>query len=274
MQQIINFVLRNKTFLLFLLLFSISIALTIQSHAYHRSQFINSANFLTGGIYKKFHGFNQYFNLKSENEILLEENKRLKSLLFNVDSDTLHSTFIDTTTADKAYKLISAKVYNNNYSNTNNHLTLSKGEKDSIKQDFGVITSKGIIGIIDNTSTNFSTVLSILNTKSRINAQLKNSNHIGSLIWNAKSPEFVQLTDISKFAPVKIGDTIVTGGQSSIFPKDIPIGEIKSFTLDIGGDTYTIEVKLFNDMTNIGHVYIIENSYAEEIKSLENAIND
>ncbi len=34
------------------------------------------------------------------------------------------------------------------------------------------------------------------------------------------------LEDVLKFAPVKIGDTIVTGGESSIFPKGIAIGTI------------------------------------------------
>lgn len=140
--------------------------------------------------------------------------------------------------------------------------------------DLGVITSKGIVGIIDNTSNNYSRVISILNTKSRINAQLKNSNHIGSLIWNTKSPEFVQLIDISKFAPVIVGDTIITGGQSSIFPKGIPIGTIDNYELDISGDMYTINVKLFNDMTAIGHVYVISNNDFEEIQSLQNIINE
>ena len=73
--------------------------------------------------------------------------------------------------------------------------------------------------------------------------KLKSTNHIGSLTWNGDSPEFVQLMDISKFAPVKIGDTIVTGGQSAIFPKGIGIGTIASFETDISGDTYTIQVK-------------------------------
>jgi rod shape-determining protein MreC len=138
----------------------------------------------------------------------------------------------------------------------------------------GIITSKGIVGIIDNSTKNYSGVISILNTKSRINAQLKNSNHIGSLIWNTKSPEYVQLIDISKFAPVKVGDTIITGGQSSIFPKGIPIGTIDNFAIDIKGDMYTLNIKLFNDMTNIGHVFIITNSDTEEIKSLEVPIDE
>lgn len=275
MQQIINFVIRNKTFLLFLLLFSVSIALTIQSHSYHRSKFINSANFFTGGIYESANNVTSYFDLKTQNEILVEENKTLRAQLLNgLDSTETLSSIIDSTTYNGRYKIESAKIINNNYSATKNYLTINKGEKNGLKEDIAVITSKGIVGIIDNTSNGYARVLSILNTKSRINAQLKSSNHIGSLIWNGKSSEIVQLTDISKFAPVKQGDTIVTGGQSSIFPQGIPIGIVDNFVLDIGGDTYTVDVKLFNDMTNLSHVYIIENLDAREIQQLESLIDE
>ncbi|WP_400077004.1 rod shape-determining protein MreC [Winogradskyella sp. R77965] len=273
MQQIFNFVIRNKTFLLFLLLFSIALTLTIQSHSYHRSKFINSANGLTGGVYGTFNSIDQYFNLKDENAILSEENKQLRERLFN-SGNTLDSTYIDSTYSTGKFRVIIADVYKNSYSLTNNYLTLNKGRNDSINEDFGVITSKGIIGIIDNTSRNYSTALSILNENSQINAKLKSTNHIGSLTWNGKSPEFTQLVDVSTFAPVKVGDTIVTGGQSAIFPKDIGIGIIDSFETDISGDTYNIEVKLFNDMTNIGTVYIIENLDRTEIKALENRVNE
>lgn len=274
MQQIINFVVRNKNFLLFFLLFSISFSLIVQSHTYHKSKFINSANFFTGGIYKSVHGISQYFNLKTENQKLLEENKQLRSILFNQNTNTLKTTYADTAKYDQRFKLVPAEVYKNSYSNTNNYLTINKGTKDSIKLDFGVMTSKGIVGIVDNVSKHYARVMSILNTNSRINAQLKKSNHIGSLIWNTESAERVQIKDISKFAPVAKGDTIITGGESTIFPKGIPIGVISDFSLDVGGDTYTINVKLFNDMTNIGHVYIIENLEAYEIKSLQNPIDE
>ena len=273
MQQILNFVIRNKTFLLFLLLFSIALALTIQSHSYHRSKFINSANGLTGGVYSTINSVDKYFNLKTENDILSEENKRLREQLFNRNTTT-DSSFIDTTYSKSIYRVTIADVYKNSYSSTNNYLTLNKGRNDSIKEDFGVITSKGIIGIIDNTSNNYSRALSILNTRSRINAKLKSTNHIGSLTWNGESPIYAQLEDVSQFAPVKIGDTIQTGGQSSIFPKGIGIGTVSSFESDISGDTYTIQVKLFNDMTNIGTVYILENLDRNEILNLENSSDE
>ncbi|WP_179343902.1 rod shape-determining protein MreC [Winogradskyella ursingii] len=273
MQQIFNFVIRNKTFLLFLLLFGISMALTIQSHSYHRSQFIHSANGITGGVYGTLNSVGQYFDLKDKNQILAEENKRLRERLFNLSSDS-DSSYVDTTYSREAYRVIKAEVFKNSYSLTNNYLTINKGKNDSLKQDFGVFTSNGIVGIIDKVSKNYARVLSILNKNSRINARIKKTNHSGSLKWDGKSPVFVQLDDVSTFAPVKVGDTIVTGGQSAIFPRGINIGTIDSFETDIGGDTYKIQVKLFNDMTNIGTVYILENLDRTEIKFLENTTDD
>lgn len=265
MQQIINFFIRNKNFLLFAFLFLIALLLTIQSHSYHRSKFINSANFLTGGIYSTVNSIDQYFGLKDENKKLLEENNRLKTILFN-DENELN---IDTTLLSNRYSLIPALVYKNSYSATNNYLTINKGERDSITEDLGVITSKGIVGIVDNTSKNYARVMSILNTNSRVNAKLKKSDHFGTLRWNAKSPEIVQLVDIPKQAPIVEGDTIITGGRSIIFPEGIPIGVVTDFNIDETQNYYQVNIKLFNDMTSIGHVHVIRNLDASEIKALE-----
>ena len=268
MQQILNFILRHKTFLLFLLLFSLSLFFTIQSHSYHKSKFINSANVMTGGIYEVANNFGAYFNLKKENEILLEENTRLKSILYNANQDSLKGVYMYPNLSKQLFKSTSAIVTKNSYSATNNYLTINKGIRDSITEDLGVITSKGIIGIIDNTSNKYARIMSILNTNIRINAQLKKTNHIGSLRWNTKSPEFAQLMDMPIQAPVEIGDTIVTGGQSTIFPKGIGIGIVNSFNEDASENYYEINVKLFNDMTNIGHVYVIKNLDSAEISTL------
>lgn len=268
MQQIINFIIRNKNFLLFLLLFSISIVFTIQSHSYHKSKFINSANFLTGGVYNSVNNISDYFSLRSQNNLLAEENNRLKSLLYN--SKENDSTYIDSLSFNTKYKFTSANIIKNSYSLSDNILLLNKGKNNNIQEDFGVITSQGILGIINKTSGNFSTVISILNTTSNISAKLKKSNHYGSLKWNAKNPRLTQLVDIPKIAKFKVGDTIVSSGLSSIFPKDVPIGTINDFKLDNTENYYEINVLLFNDMTNIEHVYIIENINSEEINNLLN----
>jgi len=267
MQQIINFIIRNKVFLLFLLLFSIGFSLIIQSHSYHKSKFINSANFLTGSIYGTANSISGYFGLKEQNDILLEENNRLKSILYNTQNNTLKDSIVRIDSSS-IYKFTSAKIYKSSYSSPKNYITINKGENDSIKEDLGVITSKGIVGIIDNTSKNYARILSILNINSRISAKLKTSNHFGILTWDGKSPDIVQLVDVPKQANITIGDSIVTGGYSTIFPEGINIGSIISSKLDETENYYTIQIQLFNDMTNLSHVYIIENRHANEISNL------
>ena len=54
---------------------------TVQSHSFHSSKFVNSANAVTGGIYKKVNSFSEFLHLREENEILAQENVYLKNLL-------------------------------------------------------------------------------------------------------------------------------------------------------------------------------------------------
>ncbi|SHF87040.1 rod shape-determining protein MreC [Flavobacterium segetis] len=268
MQQIFNFIFKNSNRILFLILLGISLFLTIQSHSFHRSKIISSANFLSGGVYEKVNNLNEYLNLKNENDILALENAKLRSMLFNV-KDTATAKTLDSIEGVKLKDIIVAKVIKNSYNVYENYLTLNSGELQGIKTDMGVINSLGIIGIIENTSPKYSTVISILNKRTQINAKIKKSDHFGSLNWNGKSTGFVQLTDLPRLALIKIGDTIVTGGQSVIFPENINIGTIAKIYRDNVTNYYTLDVKLFNDMTNLGHVYIIKSKDREEVNNLE-----
>ncbi|MEO0058914.1 MAG: hypothetical protein RLZZ312_561 [Bacteroidota bacterium] len=268
MQQIINFMIKNSTRLLFLLLLGISLGLTIQAHNYHKSKIISSANFLSGNVYEQVNAVDEYFNLKKQNEDLAVENKRLKSLLFN-QKDTTQIAVKDSVQGIKAVNIILSKIIRNSFNVPDNYLTINSGAKEGIKTDMGVVNDLGIVGIVEKISTNFATVQSILNTKSKINAKLKKSNHFGTLSWNAKSTGFVQLTEVPRLASAKKGDTIVTGGESDIFPGEINIGTIDKVYIDDKTNYYTINIKLFNDMTNLGHVYIIKTKVREEILKLE-----
>jgi rod shape-determining protein MreC len=270
MQQIVSFIIKNSYRLLFLLLFVVSISFTIQSHSYHKSKVISSANFFTGGIYQKVNDINEYFHLKAQNDQLAIENARLKTLLFNLKDTTKTKPFFDSIKGVRKTDIIVSKVIRNSYSTYENFLTINNGKSSGIAPDMGVINSAGIVGIIDKTSKNYATVISILNVNSKINAKIKKSNHFGSLIWNGKSTGFAQLIDVPRLAGVRKGDTIVTGGQSVIFPENIGIGTIDKVYIDNETNYYTLDIKLFNDMTNLGYVYIIKNKDRQEIINLEN----
>lgn len=268
MQQIFNFIYKNSNRLLFLLLLGISLFLTIQSHSYHRSKVISSANFLSGGVYERINNVSEYLNLRTQNDALAQENAKLRSLLFAVKDSTAIPK-LDSIKGLHPKDIIVSKVIHNSFNSHENYLTLNSGSLQGVKPDMGVINSLGIVGIIDNTSANYATVVSILNIKSQINAKLKKSNHFGSLTWDGKSTGYVQLMDVPRLASIRKGDTIVTGGQSVIFPENINIGTIDRIYEEVETHYFKIEVKLFNDMTNLGHVYIIKSKNREEIINLE-----
>lgn len=230
---------------------------------------ISSANFVSGGVYEKMNNVSEYLNLRTQNEALALENARLKSILFKT-KDTTEIKKIENLVGVAPDDIVVSKVIHNVYNTQENFLTLNSGSKDGIETDMGVINNLGIVGIVDKTSPNYATVLSILNEKSRINAKIKKSNHFGSLSWNGKSTGFVQLTDVPRLASVRKGDTIVTGGQSVIFPENINIGTIDKIYIDNVTNYYTLNIKLFNDMTNLGHVYIIKSKNKTELNNLEN----
>lgn len=265
MQRIINFILRNRNAFLYGFLAFISLVMTIRSHSYHQSKFFNSSKWLSGSIYGTGADISSYFGLREENNRLLEENKQLRRLLFNRDDDSL--PVLDSTLVN--YEVLSAKLVKNSYTSPRNYLTIDKGKLDGVQQDMGVITTMGILGIVENVSKHYATVQSVLNTKSNINAKIKNTEYFGSLIWDGSDYTVAQLIDIPRLVPLVVGDTIITGGMSSIFPENIPIGIIKKYDLNASRSFYNIDVELFNDMANLKNVYLIENKDRNEIKTLE-----
>ncbi len=270
MQQIISFLYKNKLFILFLLLEVLAVLFTIQSHSFHKSKFVNSANFISGGIYDRVNNFKEFFLLKKENQRLSEENAYLRNLLAieNKDSVSTDVLVLDSLKYNQKYSYTSAKVINNNYRKNNNYLTIDRGSNSGVEPDLGVINSKGIVGITKSVSNNYATVLSILNVNSRINAKLLNSDYFGSLSWDNEDYNVVQLQDLPVQASIYVGDTIVTGGKSTIFPEGIPIGTIRDFKTQNNRYEY-INIGLFNDMSSIGYVQVIKNFDKLEIQNLE-----
>ncbi|WP_396209172.1 rod shape-determining protein MreC [Flavobacterium sp.] len=268
MQQIINFIIKNSYRLLFLLLLALSLTLTITSHTYHRSEYINSANRITGSVYTKINDVNEYLSLKEKNKELASENALLKEMLFN-KKDTLIAAKTLFRNDLNNFNVVVGKVVKNSFNARENYITINAGKSLGIKTDMGVINDKGIVGIVEKTSPDFATIQSVLNIKSKINAKIKNSDHFGSLVWDGKNVGFAQLIDVPRLASLRKGDSIVTGGNSDIFPENIPVGKIDKIFIDRKTNYYTINVRLFNDMTAIGYVYIIENKKKKQKQDLE-----
>lgn len=259
MQQIINFLIKYRNLLLYLFLLVIALGFTIQSHDYHRNTTIHSTGYVTGNLLDTKSVIYDYFELKDQNDKLSKENAQLRMQLLEI-SDTLlgqESSFIFSDSVP--YKIFPARVIKNDFYKTDNYITIDIGADQGIEPDMGVISPTGIVGVIDRSSEEFSRVISILNSQISLNAQIKGTATIGSLKWDGKDPYIMSLEDVPRLAQVVKGDTIITGKQSTLFPPDILIGTIEDAQLVENGSRYKIDVKLFNDMTDLDYVNVIKN---------------
>ena len=263
MQKLLNSILRNRTLLLFILLFGLSLRFIAKNHDYQRSSFTAFNNAVTSPFFKARHNIISFLKHQKNNEQLVAENQFLLSQLITKNNQKF---LLDSVPFD----VIPAQVIHNSIQLKHNRLTLNKGGKNGVKKEMGVITATGVVGVVNNINTQTSGVISLLNKSLRVNAKLKKSNHFGSLYWDGKAPNTMVLSDVPLAAKVTIGDTVVTGGMSAIFPAEIPLGVISATEVPVNDNYYDLRVSLFQDMTNLSQVYLVHFPSADLIKEMIN----
>jgi len=262
MQWLLGFILGYKNLFLYIFFVAFILSFSYYQSEYHKSKIFKASIFITGKTSEPLKKLTSYFRLKKINAHLIEENLYLKSLVIDKNYNSNFGDEIE----DSPFTLISGSVIKNDISSSRNIILINKGSSNMVEKEMGVIGSKGIIGIVNETTDRFSSVLSILHKDIKINAKHKKSNAFGSLFWEGNAPDKLKLSDISIINKINIGDTIVTGGMSAYFPEGIIIGNVIEIEND--GKYYLLNVKLINNMTNLDNVYILKNRNKSEIKSL------
>lgn len=270
MRPLLQFLVKHVNFFLFILLEFFAFFYIIKSNYYQQSVFINSANAVTGGIYKMHSNVTDYLSLKITNKILAEENAKLRNTQQSAFLKTNNKTYvIGDTLYQQQYEYTEAKVIANSINKPNNYITLNKGYNQGIRKEMGVVASQGVVGIVKDVSANFSTVTSVLHSKSKISAKIKKNNYIGTIVWEGGDERLANLKDIPTHVKISSGDTIVTSGYSLIFPGGIMIGRVYLYDNNKENDFYNIKIRLNTDFNNISYVYIVKSLMKDELEALK-----
>ena len=276
MRGLIQLIARYGSFLLFLLLEVLSLVLVVRYNQQQNEIFLNSWGLLTTYLEQQADNVGDYYGLKKEVIQLQGKNIKLMEQLDNAKySNRLFRDTINDDTLLQLYTFIGANVISNSITSANNYLRLDKGSEHGIKPHMGVISDQGVVGIVRHVSPHFSSVMSLLHSQSRVKATVKSNGYFGTLTWDEDTdPRYINLEAIPKHAEIAQGDTILTSGFSQIFPTNIPIGTIEDFWLEPGENFYTIEVKLYIDLSKIRYVYIVDHLMREEHEALDQAANE
>jgi len=272
MRYLIAFFKRYSTFFLFLILEIIALFWILNKQAYQRSVFASGTTAITGSVFNTVYGVSGYFNLLKDNNKLMVENANLRKQLIEVEKsiiryDTLFSKQDVISSDSTQYSFIPAYIICNSVNKANNFFMIDVGEKDGVTSEMGVIGPNGVIGIIVNTSKNYSWVMSLLHGRCRISARLKKNNMLGTIKWDGVDYRKGTLIDIPSYIDINKGDTLVASGFSHMFPRGTDIGIITDYRINSGDDMYTITFEYLEDLKKLNNVYVVINkSQKEQVK--------
>ena len=215
-----------------------------------------------------------YFSLKEQNDALARENFELRLRLEQMEELIPEEERLDeimTGNISDNYRFIHAKIAKISNNSQHNYMIISKGFEDGVTEGAGVITGKGAVGIIDAVSRHHAYARSFKNHEMNISARLGTEGAVGPPSWNGITSDGAILKEIPHHVEFEKGDTVYTSGYSSIFPPDIPLGEVGDARI-VNGATYEINVRLFEDFGALRYVTIVENLSKEEMKELEDRL--
>jgi rod shape-determining protein MreC len=276
MRNIFLFIRRYFNFFVFLFLQVTSIYFIVQYSKYHSSSFGNITNQITGKINKQYNNIERYFDLKKTNDSLVLANERLyNKLRMNFElPDTATRTVIDSIREDsilkfRKYLFLHSRVVANSVSAQNNFIILSSGRKQNFREGMGIVDPlNGVVGIITEVSDDYAVVMSLLHRDSHISGKLLKGGETGTLSWDGKEPNMVSLTNIPKSAKIAKGDTVITSGFSTTFPKGMMIGTVEALYSESSSNNFKVKLRTSVNFFNIDYVYAIDNSQQEAIDKL------
>ena len=276
MRNIFLFIRRYFNLLFFLLLQGFCIYLIVHYNTYHNAVFSATTNQLTGKINEQYNKVEDFFYLKKTNDSLVKANERLYNKLkadFQLP-DTASKVVLDTIKVDslteyRKYTYLSASVIENSVNTQSNFIVLSRGKAQQLKEGMGLVDiNKAVVGIITAVSSDYAVAMSLLHKDSHISGKLFKGGETGTLSWDGKTPNIISLTGIPKSAKVAKGDTIITSGFSTYFPKGMLVGYVTEVIPEKSTNNFLIKFKTAADFYNLQYVYAIDNSQQEAINQL------
>lgn len=276
MRNIFLFIRRYFNFLFFLLLQVLSIYFIVSYSHYHRAAFGKMSNQLTGHVNQRYSQVERYFHLRKTNDSLVRANERLYNMLkanFEVP-DSLPLTVVDTLRTDsleqyRSLTYINAGVISNSVATQNNFIVLSRGSKGGLREGMGVVDpNRNVVGIITEVTGDYAVVMSMLHKDSHISGKLLKGGIVGTMSWDGKQPNLVTLTNIPKSAKIAKGDSVITSGFSTTFPKGMLIGRVEGVYTDPSSNYYKVKLFTAANFYNLQYVYAIDNKHQEAVSQI------
>ncbi len=279
MKNLLDFFVKHSAWFVLMLYLILSFVLLVRNNPYQQSVYLTSANAVCATVYEGISSVTDYFHLKGINDDLQERNALLEMELVDLRAQVndLKMQLPDTLKTQPVlqhFDFIVAHVISNSIAQTNNYITINRGEADGIKPEMGVVDQAGVVGIVNIVGKHSARIISLLNPDIRLSCKLRDSEYFGSMVWEGGDSRYAVLEELPKHLTYQVGDTVVTSGFSTVFPEGIIVGTVEGRARNLSDSFVSLKVRLTTNFSQLSTVRVITNDMADELKKLEVNPND
>jgi len=219
-------------------------------------------------------GFGKYFTSIDK---LIKENEELKTQLAQENSNEIAAyasqdenewlkNYLSLKADHPDYVMLDAMVIGEQASNYITTFTLNKGSYNGVELNMPVVNEQGVIGSVCEVGLTWCRVATILEGQSAAGACVLRSGAAGLVSGDyASSLEgYCTFSHLDENADIKVGDIIITGGESSIYPFGLTIGTVSEINVNPYDRTKSATVIPVVDFDDVDMVMIITSFGTEE----------
>jgi rod shape-determining protein MreC len=193
-----------------------------------------------------------------------EELQKMRSIV--IDYETLkqqneqYEKYYEFKKQNESLKFVLASVIGKDPDENFYGFSIDKGSLSGICVNDPVITPNGLVGWIYSVRPMSSLVKTILSQDSKVSVFCKEKNESGIIIGDVKLADenLTAITFLNTKSNFSEGDMLITSGLSGLFPRDLPVGRIKSaIESDQKDGVPFCKVEPFEDIKNITDVSVV-----------------
>ena len=275
MHNLYIFFRKHYFFFLFLLLEVISLIFFFRFNTFQSAVMYDWTSGISGRVNNSYNNVAEYLSLQRTNFLLGEENAtlhaRMPQAIYLADTQVYRRS---DTILQSEYRFINAKVISNTTNRRNNYLMINKGEMHGVEPHMGIIVGNRIVGQVVSVSRHFSWIMSVLHKQTKISAKFLKNNQLVSVEWPGGDYHVGIVKEIPKHLDVKPGDTIITSGNSEIFPGGVLVGTINQLTEHPDENFNTATIGFLTDFNGLGYVEVVVDMFKEEKLSLKGSFQE
>jgi len=199
-----------------------------------------------------------YHQHMAQNEKLRRENDLLKQKLVTLNEVYLENERLNRLLSLKqrfSYRVIAAKVIGRPADSWSSAIIIDKGSYHGLKRGFVVINYLGLVGRVVETTLLTSKIMLINDPNLSVSAIVERSRQEGLVSGTLGS--YLMMKYLPKDADIKVSDTILTSGLTSVYPKGLLVGTVIDIGEEFSGLTRYCLIRPAVNLSSIEEVLII-----------------